>query len=103
MVEEKFQWMTERSPVTLLRGKEVKVCRAELLFDRSSSSHKRLSQTSAVDLCGPGGSTFHTATLPLHLVCLSLAFSFSSLTPSVWVNVEQVLLSDFLVYMIFLL
>lgn len=55
VVEEKFQWMTERSPVTLLRGEEVKVCRAELLFDMSSSSHKRLSQTSAVDLRGPGG------------------------------------------------
>lgn len=71
LVEEKFLWMTERSPVTLLRGEEVEVCRAELLFDMSSSSHKRLSQTSAVDLPDSGGThTFHTATLPLHLVCL---------------------------------
>lgn len=55
MVEEKFHGMTERSPVTLLRGAEMGVCRAELLFDMSSSSHKRLSQTSAVDLHDPGG------------------------------------------------
>lgn len=55
VVEEKFHWMTERSPVTLLRGDELKVCRAELLFDMSSSSLRRLSQTSAVDLRDPGG------------------------------------------------
>lgn len=104
VVEEKFHWMTERSPVTLLRGEGVKVCRAELLFDMSSSSHKRLSQTSAVDFPDSGGRHIsHSNFASAFGVPFFILLFFFFISHSISINVEKVLLSDFLVYMILLL
>jgi len=79
MVEEKFHWMTETSPVTLSGGEKVKGCRAELLFDRSSYSCKRLSQTPTVHLPDPGSRHVSLSRFPCAFFQLSpflVHFSF---------------------------